>query len=506
VFLNIIAIIFASTLEENDNENEIPVYHGLNHLISSFSEIIENPEEYIGLNLFQEDALTRQASGIYKKIPYYQKLYPIDSHQDRYFIQQNPFTGEFQLIENFNYIHRRSIRALFDPENPTLSQDDVKVIHTFQVYHNMINDLSKTKEDYEKTINDLLKTTEDQGKTISGLLKTNEDNETKINGLLKTNEKLEYRHEQIIQEIKKTKEKYQTHKTELQRKEQLFYKQVKERENNLEEKIKFEEERIQEKEFKIEQKLEKIKSEQKENEQKLFNFDKILETKQSLIDSQNENIKHLEKVKYQNEAIVQDNLNLQHKVKRLEENIKILKKENKEKEIAYDKILRMQNKKVEACENNMKKAFSENSAKYEELSQNVQNAEKELEFGTRLITLLERDYVDYVKSFEKYFVDIPNVEHQKIFYQILCHPGTMKDKNCRYENALIAYGAFLYLTRFRKLGIIVIPDEIVLDPQKVQFSSLNPNLSEIEEEQEDADHTILCAKDGEQDEYPFLMK
>ena len=51
------------------------------------------------LNLSNEDAFDRQAHGIYKLIPYYQKIYPLDESFNQFVIQKHPFTNKFQLVK-----------------------------------------------------------------------------------------------------------------------------------------------------------------------------------------------------------------------------------------------------------------------------------------------------------------------------------------------------------------------------------------------------------------------
>jgi len=84
--------------------------------------------EYFDLNLDYEDAFDREATGVYKLIPYYMKIYPDDNHQDRFIIQQNPFNGEFQLVKIYNYIHRKSVRSLFHPNQEIPQKKDLTKI------------------------------------------------------------------------------------------------------------------------------------------------------------------------------------------------------------------------------------------------------------------------------------------------------------------------------------------------------------------------------------------
>ena len=78
-----------------------------------------------------EDAFDREASGVYKLIPYYMKIDPKDTnHGDRFIIQQNPFNGEFQLIKIFNYIYRKNVRSLFHSNKEIPQKKDLTTIVT----------------------------------------------------------------------------------------------------------------------------------------------------------------------------------------------------------------------------------------------------------------------------------------------------------------------------------------------------------------------------------------
>jgi len=84
IFVQFLGICFVIGTEQIYRTKQ---HHSLNDLVHDFSNIIQKPTaEFIDLNLDFEDAFDREASGVYKLIPYYMKIYPKDNHQDRFII------------------------------------------------------------------------------------------------------------------------------------------------------------------------------------------------------------------------------------------------------------------------------------------------------------------------------------------------------------------------------------------------------------------------------------
>jgi len=228
---------------------------GLKTLVDDFSNIIDKPTtEYIELNLEYEDAFDREASGVYKLIPYYLKIYPKDDHQDRFIIQQNPFSGEFQLVKIYNYIHRKNVRSLFHPTKQLPQKNDLSTINTLHKYQTNVKALA------EKNL-------------------------------------------RLIEEIQNTKKQSHILKENLQSKEKQLHKNMEQQKTKMKEmKLELEEEMFQ------------LKLKKKENEQTIYDLQQKLEPKQFLINEQKTMIEkfqlELSQLKYENVWLKDENLNL----------------------------------------------------------------------------------------------------------------------------------------------------------------------------------------------------
>merc|ERR1711964_865272 len=81
------------------------------------------------------DAFKENANGVYKLIPYYQRIYPQNNPHEssRFIIQKHPFSGEWQLTEIYNYIYRKTIHSFSkEEENPMREQIIAQVLVTLQ--------------------------------------------------------------------------------------------------------------------------------------------------------------------------------------------------------------------------------------------------------------------------------------------------------------------------------------------------------------------------------------
>merc|ERR1712034_108450 len=195
IFVQFLGICFVMGSEQIYRTKQ---HHGLNDLVRDFSNIIQKPAtKFIDLNLDFEDAFDREASGVYKLIPYYMKIHPKDTnHGDRFIIQQNPFNGEFQFIKIFNYIYRKNVRSLFHPNKEIPQKKDLTTINSFHKYQTNVKALA---EKNRKLIEEIQKT-----KKKSNNFKEN----------LQSKEK--HLHEDVEQEKIKMKEK------KLKLKEEIF--------------------------------------------------------------------------------------------------------------------------------------------------------------------------------------------------------------------------------------------------------------------------------------------
>jgi len=142
IFVHLRGICFVSG---SQNIYRTKQHHRLNDLVRDFSNIIQKPAaEFIDLSLEHEDAFDREATGIYKLIPYYVKIYPKDTnHGDRFIIQQNPFNDEFQLVKIFNYINHKNVRSLFHPNKEVEQKKDLTTINCFLKYQTNVKALAE---------------------------------------------------------------------------------------------------------------------------------------------------------------------------------------------------------------------------------------------------------------------------------------------------------------------------------------------------------------------------
>merc|ERR1711925_57142 len=272
IFVQFLGICFVMGSEQIYRTKQ---HHGLNDLVRDFSNIIQKPAtKFIDLNLDFEDAFDREASGVYKLIPYYMKIHPKDTnHGDRFIIQQNPFNGEFQLIKIFNYIYRKNVRSLFHPNKEIPQKKDLTTINSLHKYQTNMKALAK--------------------KNIT-----------------------------LIEEIQKTKERSNNFKKNLQNKEK-----------NLHENMEQEKRKMKEKKLKLKKENFQLKLKNKENEQNIYALQQTLAPKQSLIDEQKIMIEKLQlelsHLKYEKDCLKDEILNLTNQLKTTKENLNQEKIQNK---------------------------------------------------------------------------------------------------------------------------------------------------------------------------------
>jgi len=395
-------------------------FYGLNDLAHDFSNVIQKPAaEFIDLNLENEDAFDREASGVYKLIPYYVKIYPNDNHQDRFIIHQNPFNGEFQLVKIFDYINRKKVRALFHPYKEILQKKDKSTINSLQKY------------------------------------------QTNVKALAEKNEKLNI-------EIQETKEKAKYFKENLQRKEKKF-----------EEKIKNEDERIKQKELKIDEDLIQLELKNKENEQKIYNLQQELESRQSTIDEQKIMIEKLEpelsKLRYENVWLKEKNLILTNQVEITNENLNQEKDKNKkfEKQEKEFKEMKKTNERMQKTNDHLSK-FSQFEEKWKESDVYKKESEvykKQLEvYKKQLETIqsyFENFYYTYKKNFAQNFMKLLPLNQIRLieFFK----NEQLEYAPFAYEHFLVSYAIFKQAEHFRIGEMIYIPSKEVFDPKTLKF-------------------------------------
>jgi hypothetical protein len=308
-------ILFAtsSTIENADTPNifttTMEEIEGLENLCIEFETLAQDMEKGFYLNLSNEDAFDRQAHGIYKLIPYYEKIYPPDEIYNRFVIQKHPFTNKFELVKIQDWLHLYGMGYSTTPLKSLgydkLQTKDIYLMNTLFSYEKNVSELSKMVENLEEILNkketeliqskhkikilqqklikkemQLKKSSNEalQKKLLnkeSHLKKLKIKNrilhqilnqkEKKINKSIKQNEKLEKDKQNIIKEVKKRNKEY---KDILKQKEIEF-------ENK--------EENLQQKEHEYQKKIQNQK-ENCENEKDEFNQLKLKESKQIKIE------------------------------------------------------------------------------------------------------------------------------------------------------------------------------------------------------------------------------
>jgi len=383
-------------------------HHGLNDLVHDFSNIIQKPAaKFIDLNLDFEDAFDREASGVYKLIPYYMKIYPKDTnHGDRFIIQQNPFNGEFQLIKIFNYIYRKNVRSLFHPNKEIPQKKDLTTINFLHKYQTNMKALA--------------------GKNI-----------------------------RLIEEIQKTKEKGQNLKNNLQSKEKHLHENMEQEKKNM-----------KEKKLKLKEEIFQLKLINKENEQKIYDLRQTLDPKQSLIDEQKimiEKLKlELSQLNYEKECLQDENSNLTSQVKTAKENCNQNIKREKDKNKQFEK----QQKELQKVHENIKQMHEKMSKLLEESHQESNDYKKKFETFQKYF---ENHYYNFSKRFPENFKKLSQIENKFRLKTLLCDEDSQYNSKFEYEHALIDYGFFKHAEYFRITNIIKIAKEAIFDPKKLEL-------------------------------------
>jgi len=411
-------------------------HHGLNDLVHDFSNIIQKPAaKFIDLNLDFEDAFDREASGVYKLIPYYMKIYPKDTnHGDRFIIQQNPFNGEFQLIKIFNYIYRKNVRSLFHPNKEIPQKKDLTTINSLHKYQTNMKALAK--------------------KNIT-----------------------------LIEEIQKTKERSNNFKKNLQNKEK-----------NLHENMEQEKRKMKEKKLKLKKENFQLKLKNKENEQNIYALQQTLAPKQSLIDEQKIMIEKLQlelsHLKYEKDCLKDENLNLTNQLKTTKENLNQEKIQNKKLQKQENEIQKV-NENLQKTNENLhkinvkiqkKKAMKKQEKNFQETHEAIKvlteehlskfldfEELKERKYEDTLLFVqgyFESQYYDFTNTFPYMFMNL--LPERQIRLEELFKNEKLENSNFEYEHALITYGFFKHVEVLRSFGIIRVPKEEIFDPQKLK--------------------------------------
>jgi len=328
---------YGSTFETTELvQTEFLNYNGLHNLSQDFLEVIRTPpEEFIKLNIDNQSDHRYEASGIYKLIPYYQRIFPADGKTSRFIIQKHPMSGEWLLTEIYASIWHKTIFS-FPKENENPLRDAI-VVKAFSVFQEEVQEIKKTNLNYKEEIDlknkriKLLK--QEHEKTIENI---KEKFEQELSEKNKQCIKLKIPYENIKSSIKQTfkeKERLNENKNVKEKEEIKKTFQIK-----LEELEKQSQAKIEE----LEQKLF-----EKENENNNF------KTQLTIFEKLNENLKLENNGFKYNENILEEKikacLSSYENVKKEFKQTKILLKEFEQKSIQVKKNL----KKIDSIKNKL---------------------------------------------------------------------------------------------------------------------------------------------------------
>jgi len=127
-------------------------YDGIHDLYQDFPNIIKNPpQEFINLEIEKGSDYRYEANGIYKLIPYYQRIFPEDSINCRFIIQKHPMSGDWLLTKIFASIWHKTIFS-FPKENGNPIRNAI-VVNTFSMAIKEAEEMKKKVFNLEESLN-----------------------------------------------------------------------------------------------------------------------------------------------------------------------------------------------------------------------------------------------------------------------------------------------------------------------------------------------------------------
>jgi len=151
-----------------DSKSTQTQYHGLYELSQDFTNVIKQPpQEFINLDIKKGSDHRYEASGIYKLIPYYQRIFPEDSLNSRFIIQKHPMNGEWLLTEIYESIWHKTIFS-FPKENENPIRDAI-VIKAFSMLQEGATEMKKeilNLKEQVKSKNEKIKSLTDESKSL----------------------------------------------------------------------------------------------------------------------------------------------------------------------------------------------------------------------------------------------------------------------------------------------------------------------------------------------------
>jgi hypothetical protein len=114
------------------DDTQMSETYDLEELRAAFPKILETQPEYISLDSIESQY--NATNGIYKLLPYYQKLSTesLNLKDSRFIIHKHVITGQWQLTEIYDYFWSRNIKALPVTNENALLNSHVTKSHTIQ--------------------------------------------------------------------------------------------------------------------------------------------------------------------------------------------------------------------------------------------------------------------------------------------------------------------------------------------------------------------------------------
>jgi hypothetical protein len=85
---------------------------------------------------------------VYKLLPYYQKVFPLDKETSRFIIQKHAFNDEWQLTEIYNYIYRKTIHS-FSTDKENYVRDHI-IAYTLDILQQKLKEKDKKILNFEE--------------------------------------------------------------------------------------------------------------------------------------------------------------------------------------------------------------------------------------------------------------------------------------------------------------------------------------------------------------------